>query len=47
MDYQDCYTLVNTGEKLIAITYSSNELHNMFTGPYNTTFNGVPIDYSV
>ena len=47
VDYQDCYTLFNCSGSLLALSYNTPEIYEMFEGQYNTTFNDVPIDYSV
>ena len=47
VDYQDCYTLFNCSGSLLALSYNTPEIYEMFEGQYNTTFNNVPIDYSV
>lgn len=47
VDYQDCYTLCNCSGSLLALSYNTPEIYEMFEGKYNTTFNDVPIDYSV
>ena len=47
VDYQDCYTLFNCNGSLLALSYNTPEIYEMFEGQYNTTFNDVPIDYSV
>lgn len=47
VDYQDCYTLFNCSGSLLALSYNTPEIYEMFEGQYNTTFNDVSIDYSV